>query len=65
MSLHSSVLRFGTASGALVGGGLLALGGYALVGAGLPIIATLGALVGWLSGRARLSPAIRPEPVRE
>jgi predicted MFS family arabinose efflux permease len=65
MSLHSSVLRYGTATGALVGGGLLALGGYTLVGAGLPVIAAAGALVGWLSGRARTISTTTTVSVRE
>ncbi|HYI16571.1 MAG TPA: MFS transporter [Thermomicrobiales bacterium] len=65
MSLHSSVLRFGTATGALVGGGLLALGGFSLLGVGLPIVAAIGGTIGWLSGRPSTIPTPRPEPVRE
>jgi predicted MFS family arabinose efflux permease len=65
MSLHSSVLRFGTATGALIGGALLALGGYSLLGVGLPIVAAIGGTVGWLSGRTATIHAHRPEPVRE
>jgi hypothetical protein len=65
MSLHSSVLRFGTATGALVGGGLLALGGFSLLGAGLPIVAAIGGTVGWLSGRPSPVAVPRVEPVRE
>ncbi len=65
MSLHSSVLRFGTATGALIGGGLLALGGFALLGAGLPIVAAIGGVVGWLSGRPTVVLVPRAEPVRE
>lgn len=65
MSLHSSVLRFGTATGALIGGALLALGGFSLLGAGLPIVAALGGAIGWLSGRPASIAFRRAEPVRE
>lgn len=65
MSLHSSILRFGTATGALIGGGLIALGGFGLLGAGLPIVATIGAIVGWLSGRPSSVATSRTEAVRE
>lgn len=65
MSLHSSVLRFGTATGALIGGGLLALGGFSLLGAGLPVVAAIGGTVGWLSGHPATVPTPRAEPVRE
>lgn len=65
MSLHSSVLRFGTATGAMVGGGLLAIGGFGLLGLGLPIVGAIGGTVGWLSGRQSAIPVPRAEPVRE
>jgi MFS transporter, DHA1 family, inner membrane transport protein len=65
MSLHSSVLRFGTATGALIGGGLLALGGFSLLGVGLPVVAAIGGTIGWLSGRPATVPTPRAEPVRE
>jgi predicted MFS family arabinose efflux permease len=65
MSLHSSVLRFGTATGALIGGGLIALGDFGLLGAGLPLVAAIGGTVGWLSGRPTHHPLPRGEPVRE
>jgi predicted MFS family arabinose efflux permease len=51
MSLHSSTLRFGTALGALVGGGLLALGGYDLLGVGLAVVGFSGVACAWLSLR--------------
>jgi predicted MFS family arabinose efflux permease len=52
MSLHSSTLRFGTGTGALVGGVLLALGDYRALGVGLPLLAAGAAVTGWLSSRA-------------
>lgn len=51
MSLHSSTLRAGTAMGALVGGGLLALGGYALLGFGLACAGLVGVACAWVSLR--------------
>ncbi|RIK37004.1 MAG: hypothetical protein DCC58_18575 [Chloroflexi bacterium] len=51
MSLHSSILRAGTAMGALVGGGLLALGGYALLGFGLACAGLVGVACAWVSLR--------------
>ena len=52
MSLHSSTLRFGTGTGALVGGALLAAGDYHALGIGLPLVALGAAIAGWLSYRA-------------
>jgi predicted MFS family arabinose efflux permease len=51
MSLHSSTLRFGTATGALVGGALLAIGGYGVMSAGLPLFAVAAIAATWFSGR--------------
>jgi predicted MFS family arabinose efflux permease len=51
MSLHSSTLRYGTAVGALVGGALLALGGYDALGLGLAIIGFAGVACAWRSMR--------------
>ncbi len=65
MSLHSSVLRFGTATGAMVGGALIALGGFSLLGVGLPIVAAIGGTVGWLSGRPTVVSVPLNEPARE
>jgi predicted MFS family arabinose efflux permease len=50
MALHSSILRYGTSSGALAGGVLLALGGYRLLGGGLLLSAAAGA---WTCTRSR------------
>jgi predicted MFS family arabinose efflux permease len=52
MSLNSSITRLGSAGGALLGGALLAGGGYALVGLGLPLVAGAAALVGLRSRRS-------------
>jgi DHA1 family L-arabinose/isopropyl-beta-D-thiogalactopyranoside export protein-like MFS transporter len=52
MSLHSSTLRFGTGTGALAGGVLLALGDYRALGVGQPLLAAGAAVTGWLSSRA-------------
>jgi DHA1 family L-arabinose/isopropyl-beta-D-thiogalactopyranoside export protein-like MFS transporter/DHA1 family inner membrane transport protein len=43
MALHSSILRYGTATGALVGGGFLTLGSYTALGCGYLVIAGLAA----------------------
>ncbi len=43
MALNSSVVRFGSAGGAFLGGGMLAIGGYTLLGIGYPIILGLAA----------------------
>lgn len=51
MSLHSSTLRYGTALGALVGGALLALGSYNLLGIGLAVVGFGGVGCAWLAQR--------------
>jgi len=53
MSLHSSTLRFGTASGAMVGGALLAIGGYGLLGIGLALVGCGAIACAWRSGQYR------------
>jgi predicted MFS family arabinose efflux permease len=45
MLLNSSVINFGTAIGAALGGGLIALGGYGALGLGLSIFAVIGAVL--------------------
>lgn len=65
MSLNSSVVRFGTAAGASLGGGLLALGGYPFVAIGLPLVAVLGSAVVWWSRRVPASPSPTSTLVRE
>jgi predicted MFS family arabinose efflux permease len=68
MALNSSATRFGTACGALVGGALLATGGYVALGIGFPIIALAAAFTARLSVRVAGSPDIgmglgtRPSP---
>lgn len=48
MLLNGSMVNFGTAAGAAIGGGLIALNGYQALGMGLPIFALIGAaLVLW------------------
>ena len=51
MALNSSITRFGTACGALIGGVLLAVGDYPAIGLGLPLVALAAALVCARSGR--------------
>lgn len=59
MALNSSIIRMGSAGGAAIGGTLLALGNYAALGIGFPVIALLAAACGWLSRRPELAtPAI-------
>ncbi len=48
MLLNGSMVNFGTAAGAAIGGGLIALNGYQALGMGLPVFALIGAgLVLW------------------
>jgi predicted MFS family arabinose efflux permease len=65
MALNSSVVRFGTAAGASLGGALLALGGYPLVALGLPIVAVIGSIVVWFSRHRPVTPSPMPGFVRE
>ncbi len=58
MALNSSVTRFGTAFGALMGGALLAVGNYPALGLGLPLVALFGAVICVWSGGRRAAPAI-------
>jgi predicted MFS family arabinose efflux permease len=72
MLLNGSVINLGTAAGAALGGGLIALGGYRALGVGLSIFAVIGAvLVLWpqevtvKAGEplpSRLSPLDLPAP---
>ena len=53
MLLNGSVINLGTAAGAALGGGLIALGGFRALGVGLSIFAVIGAvLVLWPQGVA-------------
>jgi predicted MFS family arabinose efflux permease len=50
MVLNGSVLNLGTAGGAVLGGGLIAFGGYAALGIGLPLFALAAAFLAWWPG---------------
>jgi predicted MFS family arabinose efflux permease len=52
MVLNGSILNLGTAGGALLGGILISLGGYAALGIGLGLTALVAAaLAAWPGGR--------------
>jgi predicted MFS family arabinose efflux permease len=50
MVLNGSVLNLGTAGGAILGGALITLGGYAALGIGLPLFALVAAALAWWPG---------------
>ena len=50
MVLNGSVLNLGTAGGAILGGALIAFGGYAALGIGLPLFALVAAFLAWWPG---------------
>ena len=50
MVLNGSVLNLGTAGGAVLGGALIAIGGYMTLGIGLPIFALAAAFLAWWPG---------------
>jgi len=50
MVLNGSVLNFGTAGGAVLGGTLIAFGGYPALGIGLPLFALVAAALAWWPG---------------
>jgi predicted MFS family arabinose efflux permease len=50
MVLNGSVLNLGTAGGAILGGALIAFGGYAALGIGLPLFALVAAALAWWPG---------------
>ena len=59
MLLNGSMVSFGTAAGAAIGGGLIALNGYPALGWGLPIFALIGAvLVLWPQRTSAYVPVI-------
>jgi MFS transporter, DHA1 family, inner membrane transport protein len=65
MVLNSSLLNFGTATGAGVGGVLIAVGGYSALGIGFALFAFAGAaLACWPSNASRVVNPLR-EPVSE
>jgi predicted MFS family arabinose efflux permease len=47
MVLNGSVLNLGTAGGAVLGGALIAFGGYTALGIGLPLFALVAAALAW------------------
>ncbi len=51
MVLNGSVLNLGTAAGAVIGGALIAIGGFGAIGIGLPIFALLTAALAWWPGQ--------------
>jgi MFS transporter, DHA1 family, inner membrane transport protein len=53
MVLNGSVLNLGTAGGALLAGALIAFGGYAALGIGLPLFALVAAALAWWPGSHR------------
>jgi predicted MFS family arabinose efflux permease len=63
MVLHAAMLRLGSGGGALIGGALLASGGYAAIGAGLPLVALAAAGLAWRSRRAAGVVVPQPEVV--
>ena len=50
MVLNGSVLNLGTAGGAVLGGTLIAFGGYPALGIGLPLFALVAAALAWWPG---------------
>ena len=50
MVLNGSVLNLGTAGGAVLGGALIAFGGYEALGIGLPLFALVAAALAWWPG---------------
>ena len=50
MVLNGSVLNLGTAGGAILGGALIAFGGYPALGIGLPLFALVAAALAWWPG---------------
>jgi predicted MFS family arabinose efflux permease len=50
MVLNGSVLNLGTAGGAVLGGALIAFGGYVALGLGLPLFALAAAALAWWPG---------------
>jgi MFS transporter, DHA1 family, inner membrane transport protein len=50
MVLNGSVLNLGTAGGAILGGALIAFGGYMALGIGLPLFALVAAALAWWPG---------------
>jgi predicted MFS family arabinose efflux permease len=55
MLLNGSVINFGSAGGAIMGGALIALGGYGALGIGLPICAAAAAVLAWWPARSSVS----------
>ena len=55
MLLNGSVINFGSAGGAIIGGALIALGGYGALGIGLPICAGAAAVLAWWPVRSSVT----------
>lgn len=55
MLLNGSVINFGSAGGAIMGGALIALGGYGALGIGLPVCAAMAAMLAWWPARTSVS----------
>ena len=57
MVLNSSLLNLGAAGGAVLGGVLITVGGYAALGIGLPVVAMVASVLAWwpaaIAGRLR------------
>jgi predicted MFS family arabinose efflux permease len=51
MVLNGSILNLATAASAALSGALIALGGYAALGIGLPLFALAAAILAWWPGR--------------
>ena len=54
MVLNGSVLNLGTAVGAVLGGALIAFGGYTALGIGLPLFALVAAVLAWWPGSRQI-----------
>ena len=54
MVLNGSVLNLGTAGGAVLGGALIAFGGYTALGIGLPLFALVAAVLAWWPGSRQI-----------
>jgi predicted MFS family arabinose efflux permease len=50
MVLNGTVLNLGTAGGAILGGALIAFGGYTALGIGLPFFSLVAAALAWWPG---------------
>jgi DHA1 family inner membrane transport protein len=65
MVLNGSLLNLGTAAGAIVGGALIALGGYTALGIGFPLFAFTGAALAFWPSKSAAFAIPGPAPVIE